>query len=177
MFRFVSILGPRYTHGHVIDFVAQLRSDPTSLPVLGRRDAAQVVPRRQRLRAGGHVPAGAHASFEVFNLGVDSYCTVRDSIGWITERLGVEPELKFAGGDRGWVGDNPFIFLDTSRIRATGWAPSYTIREAVERTVDYLVANEWLLAAHDPSALMHMAYGHWLDSLGSYSRAPSRGLV
>jgi len=147
IFRFVSILGPRYTHGHVIDFVAQLRADPTSLPVLGdgtqRKsylDVSDCV--RALMSRLEHTPG-----FEVFNLGIDNYCTVRDSIGWITARLGVAPELKFAGGDRGWVGDNPFIFLDTSRIRATGWAPNFTIKEAIERTVDHLVANEWLLDA------------------------------
>jgi UDP-glucose 4-epimerase len=148
VFRFVSILGPRYTHGHVIDFVAQLRADPTSLPVLG--DGTQ---RKSYLDVSDCVRAVISRlpyapRFEVFNLGVNNYCTVRDSIDWITARLGVAPELKFAGGDRGWVGDNPFIFLDTGRIRATGWSPDFTIKEAVERTVDYLVANEWLLAAH-----------------------------
>ena len=150
VFRFVSILGPRYTHGHVIDFVSQLRRDPTTLPVLG--DGTQ---RKSYLDVTDCVGAvlsrlDQTPRFEVFNLGIDNYCTVRDSIGWITARLGVEPELKFAGGDRGWVGDNPFIFLDTTRIRATGWVPKYTIQEAVERTVDYLMANEWLLEAHDP---------------------------
>ena len=84
---------------------------------------------------------GNAGGFEIFNLGVDSYCTVNDSVGWICERLGVDPERTYGGGDRGWVGDNPFIFLDTAKIRATGWEPRWSIREAVERTVDYLVAN------------------------------------
>ena len=35
IFRFVSILGERYTHGHVFDFVKKLMADPTVLPVLG----------------------------------------------------------------------------------------------------------------------------------------------
>jgi UDP-glucose 4-epimerase len=151
IFRFVSILGPRYTHGHVIDFVAQLRRDPTVLPVLG--DGKQ---RKSYLDVTDCVAAIVSRlehdpGFEVFNLGVDDYCTVRDSIGWITGRLGLDPELRFAGGDRGWIGDNPFIFLDTAQMRATGWEPKYSIREAVERTVDYLLDNEWLLAGHDPA--------------------------
>jgi UDP-glucose 4-epimerase len=150
VFRFVSILGPRYTHGHVIDFVSQLKRDPSTLQVLG--DGTQ---RKSYLDVSDCVAAllsrlEHEPTFEVFNLGVDSYCTVRDSIGWITERLGIDPELKFAGGDRGWIGDNPFIYLDTSQIRATGWESKYTIREAVERTVDFLVENDWLLEAHDP---------------------------
>ena len=39
----------------------------------------------------------------------------------------------------------PFIWLDTARIRSTGWVPTMTIREAVESTVDYLVDNDWIL--------------------------------
>ena len=35
VFRFVSILGERYTHGHVFDFFKALKRDPTRLTVLG----------------------------------------------------------------------------------------------------------------------------------------------
>ena len=35
IFRFVSILGERYTHGHVFDFYRALKRDPTRLRVLG----------------------------------------------------------------------------------------------------------------------------------------------
>jgi UDP-glucose 4-epimerase len=80
----------------------------------------------------------------IYNLGADEYCEVNDSIGWITERLGLTPKRVYAGGERGWVGDSPFIFLDCSRIRALGWRPTRTIREAVIETVDYLRANEEL---------------------------------
>jgi UDP-glucose 4-epimerase len=151
VFRFVSILGPRYTHGHVIDFVRKLRKDPTRLEILG--DGTQ---RKSYLYVDDCVRAVAarveadHHGHETLNLGVDDYCTVSDSASWICGRLGVEPELVFTGGDRGWVGDNPFILLDTVRVRATGWLPELGIREAVERTVDFLAANPGLLDAEDP---------------------------
>jgi UDP-glucose 4-epimerase len=35
IFRFVSILGERYSHGHVFDFYQKLKSDPSQLKVLG----------------------------------------------------------------------------------------------------------------------------------------------
>ena len=35
IFRFVSILGERYTHGHVFDFYQKLKADPGLLQVLG----------------------------------------------------------------------------------------------------------------------------------------------
>jgi len=77
----------------------------------------------------------------ILNLGTDEYCTVNDSIGWIAERLRVSPALHYTGGARGWVGDSPFIFLDCSRLRALGWRPRLSIREAVLRTVDDLQAR------------------------------------
>lgn len=148
IFRFVSNLGPRYTHGHVIDFVRQLLDDPTRVRVLG--DGTQ---RKSYLHVADTCKAviaslGSDERMGVYNLGTDGYCTVADSLSWICERMEVRPAVEYQGGDRGWVGDNPFIYLDTTRIRATGWMPSFGIREAVEDTVDYLLANRWILEQH-----------------------------
>lgn len=147
VYRFVSVLGPRYSHGHVLDFVAQLRRDPTRLRVLGdgtqRKSYMDVTDCVAALVAG----LDRTPKFEVFNLGTDEYCTVLDSIGWITARLGLSPQLEFTGGDRGWVGDNPFIWLDASAVRTTGWSPSWSIRQSVERTVDFLVDNPAIVDA------------------------------
>jgi UDP-glucose 4-epimerase len=146
IFRFVSILGERYSHGHVFDFYRQLRADPTRLHVLG--DGTQ---RKSYLYIRDCIDAILLATekavdkVNIFNLGVDGYCQVKDSIGWICEALAVAPQLEFTGGDRGWIGDNPFIYLDVSRIRALGWEPKHSIREGVIKTVEYLKANQWLL--------------------------------
>ena len=150
-FRFVSLLGPRYPHGHVFDFVRALRQDPTRLRVLG--DGTQ---RKSYLHVedcvaamlrvtGDHTARGAPHRFEVYNLGYPEYIELNQSIGWICDQLGLAPELDYTGGRRGWVGDNPFVFLDVSKIRATGWEPRHTIRESITATVDWLTANPWLL--------------------------------
>jgi len=150
IFRFVSILGPRYTHGHVFDFHAQLCEHPDRLDVLGngyqRKSYLHV---KDCVRAILHVidreeAARAPHRTGIFNLGTEEYCTVRDSIGWICAKLGAKPQLNFSGGDRGWIGDNPFIWLDTQKIRSTGRSPNYTIREGVEQTVQWLAANSWV---------------------------------
>jgi UDP-glucose 4-epimerase len=148
IFRFVSILGERYTHGHVFDFYRSLLRDPHHLRVLG--DGTQ---RKSYLHVQDCIDAilvaldGADGRINIFNLGLDEYCALTDSIGWICGYLGVSPALEFTGGDRGWVGDNPFIFLDTRRIRSLGWRPRLTIRESVLRTVEYLQQNQSLLDA------------------------------
>jgi len=142
--RFVSILGERYTHGHVIDFYRALKADPTRLRVLG--DGKQ---RKSYLYIGDCVEGVLAASaatrepgaFEVFNLGTDETTVVDRSVEIITAHLGVEPEIEKTGGERGWVGDSPFILLDCAKLRRTGWAPTLTIEQAVGRTLDWFDAH------------------------------------
>ena len=147
IFRFVSILGQRYSHGHVFDFMKQLGKDPTRLHILG--DGKQ---RKSYLHVDDCVEAvllALSASDEhiaIFNLGTDEACQVLDCANWIVGRLKLSPQLSFSGGRRGWIGDSPLIYLDISRIRGLGWRPKRTIREAVELTVDWLDANRWILA-------------------------------
>jgi UDP-glucose 4-epimerase len=146
VFRLVSILGERYTHGHIIDFYRQLRRDPGSLRVLG--DGRQ---RKSYLYVQDCIDAMLIAierpseRMSIFNLGHESACTVKESIGWICEALGVEPRVCYSGGERGWIGDSPLILLDTSRIRALGWAPRLSIAQSVARTLQYLRTNAWVV--------------------------------
>ena len=150
IFRFVSILGERYTHGHVFDFYQKLKADPSRLPVLGNGKQ-----RKSYLHVQDCIDAILLAMYKatdkvnIFNLGVDGYCEVNDSIGWICEELGLKPQLEYSGGDRGWIGDNPFIFLDTKKIQSLGWKPKLGIRDGVIKTVEYLRANEWVFEARD----------------------------
>jgi UDP-glucose 4-epimerase len=148
IFRFVSILGERYSHGHVFDFYASLRADARELRVLGngkqRKSYLYIEDCIDAILLAMSRPSG---KVHLYNLGTDEYCEVNDSIGWICETLGVSPRLAYTGGDRGWVGDNPFIFLDCSRIRTLGWKPKLSIREGIVRTLQYLRANPWLLEA------------------------------
>lgn len=148
IFRFVSILGERYTHGHVFDFYKQLKADPTLLRVLGNgKQRKSYLYIQDCLDAMLAAVEKAKDKVNIFNLGVDGYCEVNDSIAWICQTLGVQPRLEYTGGDRGWIGDNPFIFLDTTKIRSLGWSPKHSIRDGVVETVEYLRANEWVMEA------------------------------
>jgi UDP-glucose 4-epimerase len=146
IFRFVSILGERYSHGHVFDFYKKLLENPNELPVLGNGHQ-----RKSYLYVQDCIDAVLFAieksqeRVNIYNLGTDEYCEVNDSIGWICGHLGLNPERKYSGGERGWIGDNPFIFLDTAKIRKLGWAPKLTIQQGIIRTLEYLQANRWLL--------------------------------
>jgi UDP-glucose 4-epimerase len=147
IFRFVSILGQRYSHGHVFDFMMQLAKDKNRLHILG--DGHQ---RKSYLHVEDCIEAMLRAlnvadeKIAIFNLGADEVCQVLDSVNWIVGRLKLSPLLSFSGGRQGWIGDNPLIHLDTSRIRGLGWRPTRNIKEAVELTVDWIDANRWVFA-------------------------------
>jgi len=155
IFRFVSILGERYTHGHVFDFYRQLLEHPDRLKVLG--DGSQ---RKSYLYVQDCVSAMLHVmnlgtakrakhSVEIYNLGTDEYVQVKHSIACICGALGVQPKLEYAGGSRGWVGDNPFIFLETKKARGTGWKTSLTIEQGIRRTLRWLQQNHWVYEARN----------------------------
>ena len=148
IFRFVSILGPRYSHGHVFDFCRQLRQDPKKLRVLGdgtaRKSYLAVEDCIEGVLTALTTAPSTDNFCEISNLGTDDSCHVSESIAWICKELGVDPKLEFTGGDRGWVGDNPMILLETKKIRSLGWQPRFTIRQGVERTVAWLQANPWI---------------------------------
>jgi len=150
IFRFVSILGERYTHGHVFDFYRALVNDPTRLRVLG--DGRQ---EKSYLYVQDCVSAillavathdGDSGSTNVYNLGTDETVVVDDSVGLITSHLGVSPEIEHTGGRRGWAGDAPLIRLDCARIRALGWKPNLTIEQAIVRTLEWLERNPYALS-------------------------------
>jgi len=146
IFRFVSILGERYSHGHVFDFYKKLLQNPNELYILGnghQRKSYLYV--QDCIEAILFVITKAQEKVNIYNLGTDEYCEVNDSVGWICEHLGLHPHRTYSGGERGWIGDNPFIFLDTRKIRALGWIPKLTIRDGIIRTVEYLKSNPWLL--------------------------------
>jgi len=150
IFRFVSILGERYSHGHVFDFCNKLLKNPDELYVLGNGHQ-----KKSYLYVHDCIDAMLVAiektqeKVNIFNLGTDEYCEVNDSIQWITGYLGLSPRLIYAGGERGWIGDSPFIFLDCTKIRNLRWKPKLTIKEGIIKTLEFLKKNEWILDRKD----------------------------
>lgn len=147
-FRFVSILGRNYHHGHVIDFVRNLLKNPARLQILG--DGRQ---KKSYLHVDDCVSAMIEikhdSSYEAFNLGNSDFISVLDSAQIISKKMNLNPELIVGNSPRGWVGDNPFTFLDISKARRFNWTPTIGIRESLEDTVEFLLGNQWLLLKED----------------------------
>ena len=147
--RFVSVLGERYTHGHVFDFLRSLRSDPQRLHILGdgqqTKSYLYVKDCISAMLRAVDIHDGDTGSF-IYNLGTDATVTVNESVATICNHLGLNPELEYSGGTRGWIGDSPLIHLDTSRIQSIGWSPTVSIQDALRKTVDWLISNDYVFA-------------------------------
>jgi UDP-glucose 4-epimerase len=148
IFRLVSIVGARYSHGHVFDLYRLLKADPKHLKVLGDG---------QQEKSFLHVSDCLDAFFAVleqggdgvhiFNVGTRGFCRIEESVQWIADRLGVDPQIEYAGQDRGWTGDSRSVWLDCDKLFGLGWQPRTSIHDGIMQTVDYLVDNDWLLEA------------------------------
>jgi UDP-glucose 4-epimerase len=145
IFRFVSLLGPRYTHGHVIDFWRKLKRDPSRLDILGNGKQ-----KKSYLHVADCVAAmltaveHAREPTNIFNLGHTEWIDVDGSVAILARTLGVTPKLVYGGGERGWVGDAPRILLDTTKIRALGWAPTRSIEESIIETLRFLTESDFV---------------------------------
>ena len=143
IFRFVSWVGERYTHGLVFDFLKKLEKDPTKLYILG--DGTQ---KKSYLYVKDGVEAiftiidKAKDKINVFNLGNNEILTVTESAKEITDEAGYKNvKFEYEGGDKGWIGDNKYVLLDTEKLQSLGWKPSKNTKESLRITTRYLQDN------------------------------------
>jgi len=145
IFRFASLLGKNYTHGHLFDFYKQLKNNKNKLLVLG--DGNQ---KKSYLNVADCIDAIFLAlkkdkkNIYIYNLGQDDYITVKQSIQYILKFLNLKPKIFFKGGKRGWIGDSHKIFLSIKKIKKIGWVPKKTIKESIFETLKYFQENQWL---------------------------------
>ncbi len=144
VFRFGNVVGRWQTHGVGLDFVRALLDDPTRLRILG--DGTQS---KSYIHVDDVVEAMLTANrgddpYAVFNVATGDYVTVSEIADLAAETVGIDPSSvrhEFTGGPRGWQGDVPVVRLSIERIRALGWAPTRTSREALRESMSALAAD------------------------------------
>jgi UDP-glucose 4-epimerase len=149
--RYANIIGPRSRHGVIYDFVMKLKKNPSVLEVLG--DGTQ---RKSYLYVKDAINATILAwrkfeelqeSFLALNIGNTDSITVLDIARIVSEVLKLKPEIRLVSmtpDGRGWSGDVKYMALSIERLtKLTGWRPTMTSAEAVERTVEGLIKELW----------------------------------
>jgi UDP-glucose 4-epimerase len=146
IFRFANVVGGRTDHGVVYDFVQKLRRDPNGLEVLG--DGNQLKPYLLvdecvdgMLYALRHAPMTADRPCDVFNVGTDTYTSVKRVAEIVIEEMGLRGvRIRYTGGARGWPGDAPVILMAADKLRDLGWTARYSSDEAVRLAARQITA-------------------------------------
>jgi UDP-glucose 4-epimerase len=143
VFRFANVVGPRQTHGVAYDFIRRLAKDPTKLLIYG--DGTQSKPYihvDDVLDAFLLIAGTPRSGYEYYNVATTDFLTVREIADLVTERMGLAGvRYEFTGGNRGWKADVPVYRLDSSKIRARGWASQRNSRQAAGDAIDSIIAD------------------------------------
>jgi UDP-glucose 4-epimerase len=152
--RLANVVGPRQTHGITYDFVRRLRADPSRLQILGDGSQSKSYIHVEDVVAAMMLLAEQESrGFEIFNAGTGDYITVSEIADLVVERMGLERQYSYAGGDRGWKGDVPIVRLDSSKLVARGWRCGYGSREAIIASIDANIAEAASSEAEAPEQL------------------------
>ena len=134
--RFPNVVGERFTHGVIFDFIAKLKNDPKSLTVLGNGE--QIKPYlyvKDLIEGILFVCNNSNGLHNVYNLGVESRTKVKDIAKMVIEEMGLFSKINYTGGDRGWLGDVPEFKYNLSKIHDLGWSAKYSSNDAVRLSI------------------------------------------
>jgi UDP-glucose 4-epimerase len=135
-FRFGTVLGERCRRGAIWDFEHKLARDPTELEILGdgkqRKDYLAVSDCVDGIMLGYQ---RSSKPVNIFNLGLQEQTSVDELADIVIEEMGLSGVRKrYTGGARGWIGDNPVVYLSVKRIKDLGWTPKVSPKEAIRMT-------------------------------------------
>ncbi|MEM0347627.1 MAG: GDP-mannose 4,6-dehydratase [Zestosphaera sp.] len=144
--RFANIVGPRQTHGVIVDFISKLRRNPKKLEILGDGTQKKSYLHVIDLIEGMHIALEhlrkSSARYEVYNIGNTDWISVKEIADLVVEELGlnnVEYVFKPATQDgRGWLGDVKFMLLDVRKLMSLGWRPKLSSKEALREAIKWV---------------------------------------
>jgi UDP-glucose 4-epimerase len=135
-FRFGTVLGERCRRGAIWDFTHKLLKNPSELEILGNgkqsKDYMSVKDCIDGIMLGYERSSNR---VNIFNLGLQEQTTVDELADLVIEEMGLSKVKKrYTGGARGWIGDNPVVYLSTKKVRGLGWKPSMSPVDAIRLT-------------------------------------------
>jgi UDP-glucose 4-epimerase len=143
MFRFGTVLGERCRRGAIWDFEHKLQKNPAELEILGNGKQ-----RKDYLYVGDCID-GIMTGYEkssqpanIFNLALQEQTTVDELADIVIEEMGLRGVKKrYSGGVRGWVGDNPVVYLSIKKIQALGWIPKMSAVDTIRLTARWTLSE------------------------------------
>lgn len=134
--RFPNVVGERFTHGVIFDFIHKLRKNPEELEVLGNGEQCKPYVYVKDLVEGIlYVIDHATEPYNVYMLGSDTRTKVKEIAAMVIEEMGLNAKIRYTGGDRGWVGDVPEFRYDLSKVNALGWVAPHNSNDSVRLAI------------------------------------------
>lgn len=134
--RFPNVVGERFTHGVIYDFIKKLRNNPEELEVLGNGEQCKpYVYVKDLVEAILYVIDHAEEKYNVYMIGSDSRTKVKEIAAMVIEEMGLNATIRYTGGDRGWVGDVPEFRYDLTKINKLGWTAPHNSNESVRLAI------------------------------------------
>jgi UDP-glucose 4-epimerase len=145
-FRFGTVLGERCRRGAVWDFVAKLHDNPKELEILGdgkqKKDYLYVQDCVEGILTG--YEKGVEPRSNIFNIGLQELTSVDRLADLVLTGMGLTGAKKrYTGGVRGWIGDNPIVHLDVTKLKSLGWRPRVAAEEAINKTIVWTLDNRF----------------------------------
>lgn len=141
IFRFGNVLGPDVSRGVVFDLVNKLKKSDHELKVLGNgKQIKDYIYIDDLINAILHAYRKSNERINVFNLG-SGILSVNEIVKIILDELKLRRiRIIHTGGPKGWLGggwpgDINLVHYDISKIKKTGWKPTYSPEKAVRLTV------------------------------------------
>ncbi|MCC6645670.1 MAG: NAD-dependent epimerase/dehydratase family protein [Polyangiaceae bacterium] len=137
--RFGNVVGPRGTHGAILDFCNKLRAHPDHLDVLGDGRQAKPYLHVTDCAAGllfvlDHAPG----SLAIYNLAPPDTTSVRRIAELcVAASPHKSARIEYGGGAQGWPGDVPQSRLLPDKLAALG----FRVRHSSDRAVELAVAE------------------------------------
>lgn len=134
--RFPNVVGERFTHGVIYDFIKKLRNNPEELEVLGNGEQCKPYVYVKDLVEGIlYVIDHASDKYNVYMLGSDSRTKVKEIAAMVIEEMGLDAQIRYTGGDRGWVGDVPEFRYDLTKVNTLGWVAPHNSNDSVRLAI------------------------------------------
>lgn len=134
--RFPNVVGERFTHGVIYDFIHKLQKNPEDLEVLGNGEQCKpYVYVKDLVEAILYVIDHSSEKYNVYMIGSDSRTKVKEIAAMVIEEMGLNAKIRYTGGDRGWVGDVPEFRYDLTKINKLGWTAPHNSNESVRLAI------------------------------------------
>ena len=138
MFRFGNVIGMRVSHGILFDFINKLKKSPSELKVLGDGTQEKNYFLTEECIQGmiwsfNNIKLDDENPCECINLGTNSVSNVISIAKMVIQEMGLDgiTKIHVEGKKYAWLGDQPKVHLDTSKINSLGWKAQHSSDEAV----------------------------------------------